>query len=113
MLSAESLLADPALFWRRRAEPGGAWASLHAPGLLLEYLDLAEQHPVPNRMIRAHAFKILGAAAVLPMSACIQHRAQLHGPHVHVFKDHGSGSLEALTQPPTCSFAAGVRDLVD
>ena len=67
-MSAESLLADPALFWRQRAEPGGAWAPLHAPGLLLEYLDLAEQHPVPNRMIRAHAFKILGAAAVLPTS---------------------------------------------
>ncbi|KAK9827639.1 hypothetical protein WJX81_001911 [Elliptochloris bilobata] len=61
VLSAESLLADPALFWRRRGEPGGAWVPLDAPALLLEYLDLVDRHPVPNRMVRAHAFKILGA----------------------------------------------------
>ena len=68
VLSAESLLADPALFWRRRGEPGGAWAPLDAPGLLLEYLDLADRHPVPNRMVRAHAFKILGATPALMLS---------------------------------------------
>ncbi len=63
MLSAESLLADPALFWPARAEPGRAWAPADAPGLLLEYLDLVDAHPVPSRMIRAHAFRMLGARA--------------------------------------------------
>lgn len=63
MLSAESLLADPALFWPARAAPGRAWAPADAPGLLLEYLDLVDAHPVPARMIRAHAFRMLGARA--------------------------------------------------
>jgi hypothetical protein len=63
VLSAESLLADPALFWPARAAPGRAWAPADAPGLLLEYLDLVDAHPVPARMIRAHAFRMLGARA--------------------------------------------------
>ncbi|KDD74535.1 tRNA-dihydrouridine synthase [Helicosporidium sp. ATCC 50920] len=31
------------------------------PDLLLEYLDLAAEHPVPYRMVKGHAFKMLNA----------------------------------------------------
>lgn len=107
MLSAESLLADPALFWRRRADPGGAWAPLHAPGLLLEYLDLAERHPVPNRMVRSHAFKILGAAPVLPTSACT--RCRLDGMvHADACKILGAALCEHDQSLATCPMCCGV-----
>ena len=54
VMSAESLLANPALFSRVPAADQ-PWAE--APGtrgccLLEQYLDLCEQYPVPERMVR-------------------------------------------------------------
>jgi tRNA-dihydrouridine synthase 1 len=60
VMSAESLLADPALFADRRLTPGGAATFMCGPRLLLEYLDLCEQYPTPWRMVKGHAFKLLG-----------------------------------------------------
>lgn len=60
VLSAESLLEDPAMFSPQRYLPGGEWTPLDGPTILLEYLDLVEQYPAPYRMIKGHAFKLLG-----------------------------------------------------
>lgn len=60
VMSAESLLEDPALFSSVRLEPEGAFKGAAGAELLLEYLDLAEQHPTPMRMVTGHAFKMLG-----------------------------------------------------
>ena len=60
VLSAESLLADPALFAPRRLLPGGEYTVMEGPKLLLEYIDLCEKFPVHNRMMKGHAFKLLG-----------------------------------------------------
>lgn len=62
VMSAESLLVDPALFSRRRATPGGAYGHLDGCHLLLEYCDLVDLHPAPWRMVKGHAFQLLGAA---------------------------------------------------
>lgn len=67
VLSAESLLENPALFGGYRTaewiegddgsmEDGG----LDQAELVLEYLKLCERHPVPWRMIRSHVHKMLG-----------------------------------------------------
>ncbi|KAF6143960.1 hypothetical protein GIB67_017568 [Kingdonia uniflora] len=67
VLSAESLLENPALFagfrtaeWiegdKRSNEDGG----LDQTDLLVEYLKLCEKYPVPWRMIRAHVHRMLG-----------------------------------------------------
>lgn len=59
VMSADSLLEDPALFWdERRLE--NSKAHLEGCRLMLEYLDLWEKHPVPSRMVRGHTFKMLG-----------------------------------------------------
>lgn len=63
VLSAESLLEDPALFSPRRLQPGGAFGGAHGANLLLEYLDLVDAHPCPMRMVTGHAFRMLGAHA--------------------------------------------------
>ena len=71
VLSAEPLLANPALF------DAGVWAATKAMGegaldengmaplqcceLLREYLAICRAHPVPFRMVRAHAHKIMGS----------------------------------------------------
>ena len=60
VLSAESLLQDPALFAPRRLLPGGEWTFTQGPELLLEYLDLVDEYPVPYRMVKGHAFKMVG-----------------------------------------------------
>ncbi|KAL4644751.1 hypothetical protein ACB092_02G187100 [Castanea dentata] len=67
VLSAESLLENPALFAGYRT---GEWAvgsegcdkvgKLDQTDLLVEYLKLCERYPVPWRMIRAHVHKMLG-----------------------------------------------------
>lgn len=69
VLSAESLLEDPALFSRPAPTPGGQLPGGCPPGpsgrqragLLLEYCDLADAHPTPMRMVTGHAFRMLGA----------------------------------------------------
>jgi tRNA-dihydrouridine synthase 1 len=63
VMSAESLLEDPALFAGRRLDPGGARSHAEGPQLLLEYLDLCDAHPAPFRMMKGHAFKLIGARA--------------------------------------------------
>lgn len=60
VLSAESLLSDPALFSAKRLQPGGEFGPFEGADLLLEYLELAEKYPVPFRMVKGHAFKLLG-----------------------------------------------------
>ena len=60
VMSAESLLEDPALFSPARLSPEGHFRGTAGAQLLLEYLDLAEQHPTPMRMVTGHAFKMLG-----------------------------------------------------
>ena len=64
VMSAESLLEDPALFSPGRLQPGGSKHHLDGCTLLLEYLDIVEQHPCPDRMVRGHAFKLLGASSL-------------------------------------------------
>lgn len=60
VLSAEPLLADPGLFWARRADPGGDGGPTEGCRLLLEYLDLCDVYPAPFRMVKAHAFRMIG-----------------------------------------------------
>mmetsp|Transcript_4843 Transcript_4843/g.12697 ORF Transcript_4843/g.12697 Transcript_4843/m.12697 type:complete len:428 (+) Transcript_4843:149-1432(+) len=55
VLSAEPLLENPALFIEGREELVGE----ECCDLLLEYLDLVEQYPVPLRMVRAHVHRLL------------------------------------------------------
>ncbi|KAB2617803.1 tRNA-dihydrouridine(16/17) synthase [NAD(P)(+)]-like [Pyrus ussuriensis x Pyrus communis] len=67
VLSAESLLENPALFagfrtaeWAAENEETKKDGTLDQADLLVEYLKLCEQYPVPWRMIRAHVHKMLG-----------------------------------------------------
>ncbi|KAJ9528481.1 hypothetical protein QJQ45_020542 [Haematococcus lacustris] len=60
VLSAESLLEDPALFSPQRLLPGGEYTALEGVRLCEEYLGLVVQHPVPARMVRGHIHKLLG-----------------------------------------------------
>lgn len=67
VLSAESLLENPALFagfrtaeWVPGNEESKKDGKLDQADLLVEYLKLCEQYPVPWRMIRAHVHKMLG-----------------------------------------------------
>lgn len=67
VLSAESLLENPALFagfrtaqWVPGNEESKKDGKLNQADLLVEYLKLCEQYPVPWRMIRAHVHKMLG-----------------------------------------------------
>ncbi len=59
-MSAEPLLENPALFADEGREGGGAEAHLEGCRLLLEYADLWDKYPVPGRMVRGHAYKMLG-----------------------------------------------------
>lgn len=59
VMSADSLLEDPALFWSERRSANNR-AHLEGCRLMLEYLELWKQYPVPTRMVRGHAFKMLG-----------------------------------------------------
>lgn len=67
VLSAESLLENPALFagfrtaqWVCGSEESGDNGKLDQADLALEYLQLCEKYPVPWRMIRSHVHKMLG-----------------------------------------------------
>lgn len=41
-------------------QPGGEFGHLDGCHLLLEYLDLVDLHPAPWRMVKGHAFQLLG-----------------------------------------------------
>lgn len=67
VLSAESLLENPALFagfrtaeWTVECEGNHKDGNLDQAELLVEYLELCERYPVPWRMIRSHVHKLLG-----------------------------------------------------
>ncbi|QHO19317.1 hypothetical protein HN51_061944 [Arachis hypogaea] len=67
VLSAETLLENPALFagfqtaeWVSKSEGAGVEGNLDQADLLVEYLKLCEKYPVPWRMIRSHVHKLLG-----------------------------------------------------
>ncbi|XP_059623922.1 uncharacterized protein LOC132266921 [Cornus florida] len=67
VLSAESLLENPALFagfqtaeWVQGSEESNEDGILDQADLLVEYLKLCEKYPVPWRMIRSHVHKMLG-----------------------------------------------------
>ncbi|XP_050205833.1 uncharacterized protein LOC126655634 [Mercurialis annua] len=67
VLSAESLLENPALFagyrtaeWVVGDEDSARDGKLDQADLLVEYLKLCEQYPVPWRIIRSHVHKLLG-----------------------------------------------------
>ncbi|KAJ4806348.1 hypothetical protein LUZ62_018914 [Rhynchospora pubera] len=64
VLSAETLLENPALFagyktveWREEGDEDGG---LDQADLAVEYLRLCEKYPVPWRMVRSHVHKLLG-----------------------------------------------------
>ncbi|OEL19333.1 tRNA-dihydrouridine(16/17) synthase [NAD(P)(+)]-like [Dichanthelium oligosanthes] len=66
VLSAETLLENPALFagfrtkeWKEDGDENGD-SSLDQADLVIEYLKLCEQYPVPWRMVRSHVHKMLG-----------------------------------------------------
>ncbi|OVA15887.1 tRNA-dihydrouridine synthase [Macleaya cordata] len=67
VLSAESLLENPALFagfrtaeWIEGKEESNRDGGLDQGDLLVEYLKLCEEYPVPWRIIRAHVHGMLG-----------------------------------------------------
>ncbi|CAI9110213.1 OLC1v1010203C1 [Oldenlandia corymbosa var. corymbosa] len=67
VLSAESLLENPALFagyetaeWASDSERNCVDGKLDQADLVVEYLKLCEKYPVPWRMIRSHVHKMLG-----------------------------------------------------
>jgi tRNA-dihydrouridine synthase 1 len=69
VMSAESLLENPALFAGHRMKPVEDVAgsleelsregALNEPALALEYLHLCEKYPVTKKMLRAHVYKLL------------------------------------------------------
>ncbi|RCV23174.1 hypothetical protein SETIT_4G277800v2 [Setaria italica] len=66
VLSAETLLENPALFagfrtkeWKDDGDENGD-SGLDQADLVIEYLKLCEQYPVPWRMVRSHVHKMLG-----------------------------------------------------
>lgn len=67
VLSADSLLENPAIFAGYQTaeflagdEKSNNGRKLDQADLLVEYLKLCEQYPVPWRMIRSHVHKMLG-----------------------------------------------------
>ncbi|GKA01875.1 tRNA-dihydrouridine(16/17) synthase [NAD(P)(+)]-like protein [Tanacetum coccineum] len=58
VLSAESLLENPALFAGFRSDIQNG--TIDQGDLVVEYLKLCEKYPVPWRMIRSHVHKMLG-----------------------------------------------------
>ncbi|RZC48479.1 hypothetical protein C5167_016905 [Papaver somniferum] len=67
VLSAETLLENPALFagfrtaeWIEGEEESTKVGGIDQGDLLVDYLKLCEKYPVPWRMIRSHVHKLLG-----------------------------------------------------
>lgn len=47
-------------------QPGGAYGHLDGCHLLMEYCDLLDLHPAPWRMVKGHAFQLLGESLPPP-----------------------------------------------
>ncbi|GMP27916.1 hypothetical protein CsSME_00003694 [Camellia sinensis var. sinensis] len=67
VLSAESLLENPALFagfrtaeWVSGSEETNEDGKLDQADLTVEYLKLCEKYPIPWRIVRSHVHKLLG-----------------------------------------------------
>ena len=60
IMSAESLLVDPALFSPSRLTPEGQYNSALGIGLLRDYLNLVLEYPVPRKMVIGHVHKMIG-----------------------------------------------------
>lgn len=123
VLSAESLLENPALFagfctteWRD--EGNGQIKNdgrLDQADLAIEYLKLCEQYPVPWKMIRSHMHKMLGDWFKIHPHVREEFNAQtkltfewLHGM-VNKLKELGGGDpLYTITDTRTRTAANGV-----
>lgn len=60
VLSAESLLADPALFSPKRLTPVGVHTQLEALDQAVEYLHYVLRYPIHPRMIKGHVHRMIG-----------------------------------------------------
>jgi tRNA-dihydrouridine synthase 1 len=60
VMSAESLLVDPALFSPTRSLPEGQYNSALGIGLLRDYLQLVIEYPIPRKMVCGHIHKMIG-----------------------------------------------------
>lgn len=60
VMSAESLLVDPALFSPSRSQPGGQYNSARGIGLLRDYLNMVLEYPTPRKMVIGHIHKMIG-----------------------------------------------------
>lgn len=60
VISAESLLVDPALFSPHRALPEGKFNPSKSVGLLRDYLKLVLEYPIPMKMVKGHFHKMVG-----------------------------------------------------
>lgn len=60
VMSAESLLVDPALFAPRRLTPGGAHTPWEALELFRQYLHFLKRYPVHIKMVRGHMHQAVG-----------------------------------------------------
>lgn len=78
VMSAESLLEDPAMFSPKRLLPGGEYKPTDGPQLLLEYCDFIEKYPTPGRMVKGHAFSMLGPW----LTEFVDLREELRGIHL-------------------------------
>lgn len=109
VMSAESLLEDPALFSEERREAGGGEAHLEGCRLLLEYAELWEKHPVPGRMVRGHAYKMLGQHPPPSQTCCLflQVRTQDRAPKGRVCITVGKYTL---WRAAWCTTTAAILD---
>lgn len=60
VMSAISLLEDPALFSEGRLEEGGEKTHMDECRLFREYLELVSEYPVNLGFVKGHAFRLLG-----------------------------------------------------
>ena len=73
---------------QRRRAPGGAFGHLDGCHLLLEYCDLLDLHPTPWRMVKGHAFQLLGARAAGGWQAGSVRAWRLLGSRAGLFHGH-------------------------
>lgn len=77
VMSASPLLNDPALFWPPR-EAESPLTDLSRFDMALEYLDLAEAHPVPMRMVRVCCPALHSTATTPPQPPTRAHLRRLY-----------------------------------